>query len=121
MIAVGMGAVVWGTGSLRLRNALKSKSAVILICLFLFIAAVDTIPDPPAINPPKSHSCSMSALHAQGPLTLLETEWCLAAGSVQRDVLLGASYRCTLEIRPLGICSTPLVHHAADVSPPVFS
>jgi hypothetical protein len=66
-------------GLTPVEDTLKLRYAAFLICLFLFIAAVDSIPDPPAINPPKSHSCSMSALSLRGHATLLETEWFLMA------------------------------------------
>jgi hypothetical protein len=109
-----------GPGSLRLRTALKRKYAVMLLCLFLFIAAVDTIPDPPAINPPKGHICAITALHVRGPLTILENEWLVASSSLQGHRPVWSSFQLTLDPRPNGISTLPSVHHAADTSPPVF-
>jgi len=100
---------------------LKHKYAVWLICLLLFVAAVDTIPDPPAINPPNSHSYGISALHVRGSFTLLEKEWIVASSSLQRDNLNSLSFRLALDQRPVGVCILPLVRLAADTSPPVFS
>jgi len=100
---------------------LKRKYAVWLLCLLLFVAAVDTIPDPPAINPPNSHSYGISALHVCGSFTLLEKEWVVASTSLQRDNLNSLSFRLALDHRPVGVSTLPLVHLAADTSPPVCS
>jgi hypothetical protein len=108
-------------GRFRFGDALKLKYAIWLICLLLFVAAVDTIPDPPAINPPTSHSCRISARHGRGPFTLLEKEWLVASGSIRRDPLNWLSIRFALENGPVGVCTLPLFHHAADSSPPAIS
>jgi hypothetical protein len=100
---------------------LKRKYAIWLICLLLFVAAVDTIPDPPAISPPTSHSCGISALHFRGTTTLLEKEWLLASSSLGGDRLNWFSFRLALDNGSVGVCNLPLVHHAADTSPPSFS
>ncbi len=100
---------------------MKHKYAVWLICLLLFVAAVDTIPDPPAINPPNSHSCGISALHVRGSFTPLEKEWVVASTSLRRDNLNWLSFRLALDQRRVGVCTLPLVRLAADTSPPVFS
>jgi len=100
---------------------LKLKYAIWLMCLLLFVAAVDTIPDPPAINPPNSHSCRISALHVRGSFTLLEKEWFVASSSLRRDNLNWFSFSLALDQRPVGVCTLPLVRLAADTSPPVFS
>jgi hypothetical protein len=110
-----------GLGSLWLRTALRRKYATILLCLFLFIAAVDTIPDPPAINPPRSHSCAITALHVRGPLTILEDEWLGSSSLPQAHRPVWSPFQLTLDPRPTGISTLPLVHHAADSSPPLFS
>ena len=100
---------------------MRLKFAVSLICLLLFVAAVDTIPDPPAINPPSSHSTGISALHVRGPFTLLEKEWIVASFSPRRDQINWFSFRLALEDRPAGFRLPPLIHHAADSSPPALS
>jgi hypothetical protein len=100
---------------------LKHKYAVWLICLLLFVAAVDTIPDPPAINPPPSHSCRISALHIRGIFSLLKKEWHVAPGSLLCDRLNWYSFQLALENKPVGDCTLPLIHHATDTSPPAIS
>jgi len=100
---------------------LTRKYAVCLICLLVIVAAVDTIPDPPAISPPNSHSSGISALHIRGTLTLLEKEWFVAPSSLGRDNLNWFSIRLALDNRPVGVCILPLVRLASDTSPPVFS
>jgi|ERR1700674_3487630 len=111
-----------GMTSSRSEDALKLKFAVSLICLLLLlVAAIDTIPDPPAINPPSSHSRGISALHVRGPFTLLEREWFVPSGSTRRIQIHLFSFRLAFEDEPLGVSLLPLVHHAADTSPPVVS
>jgi hypothetical protein len=110
-----------GDGLPPYEDTLKLKYAIWLICLLLFVAAVDTIPDPPAINPPSSHSCGISALHVRGSFTPLEKNWYVASSSLRRDHLNWFSFRLALDNRPTGVCTLPLVHHAADSSPPIFS
>jgi hypothetical protein len=100
---------------------LKQKYVAGLICLLLFVAAVDTIPDPPAVNPPTSHSCGISAFHVLGSFTPLEKEWFVAFSLLRRDFVNWFSFRLALDNRPIGVCALPLVHHAADPSPPIFS
>jgi hypothetical protein len=108
-------------GRFRFGDALKLKYAIWLICLLLFVAAVDTIPDPPAINPPNSHTCRISGLHVRGSFTLLEKEWLVASGSLRRDSLNWLSIKLALENGPVGVCTLLLFHHAADTSPPAIS
>lgn len=110
-----------GDGLLLFEDTLKRKYAVWLICLLLFVAAVDTIPDPPAINPPASHGCGISALHVRGSFTLLEKEWVVASSSLRCDNLNRFSVRLALDQRPVGVCTLPLVLFATDTSPPVCS
>ena len=110
-----------GDGFLLFEDTLKLKYAICLICLVLFVAAVDTIPDPPAINPPSSHSCGISALHVRVSFTLLEKDWYVASSSLRCDPLNWLSFRLALDNRPIGVCTQPLVHHATDPSPPIFS
>jgi hypothetical protein len=100
---------------------LKLKYAIWLICLLLFVAAVDTIPDPPAINPPSSHSCGISSLNVRGPLTILKKGWFTGHSGPERDPLHSLLFRLDFETGLSGICPLPRVHHAADVSPPSFS
>ena len=108
-------------GRFRFGDKLKRKYAIWVICLLLFVAAVDTIPDPPAINPPNSHSCRISALHVRGSFTLLEKEWFVASSLLRRDNLNWFSFWLALDNKPVGVCTLPLVHLAADSSPPAFS
>lgn len=102
-------------------ETLNRKHAVWLICLLLVVAAVDTIPDPPAINPPVSHGCGISALHVRGFFTLLEKDWVVPASSPQCDNPNWLSSRLVFDQRPVGVRTLPLVLFAADSSPPVFS
>lgn len=114
-------AVSRGDGLKSHEGALKQRCVVVLICLFLFIAAVDTIPDPPAVNPPRSHTCSIFTPHVRGPATLLETHWYAAAGTSWRDLANWFSFLLSLENRPVRVRPLPAVFHAADSSPPFVS
>jgi hypothetical protein len=106
------------SGLFLFEGALKFKCAVYLICLLLFVAAVDTIPDPPAINPPSSHSSGISGIHFRGPTTLLEKEWFVSSSSPRCLEVSWFSFRVAFENKTFGVCPAPLVHHAADPSPP---
>jgi hypothetical protein len=108
-------------GGFRFGDELKLKYAIWLICLLLFVAAVDTIPDPPAITPPNSHSCRIYAPHVRAPFTLLEKEWLVASGSFRRDSLNWFSFWLALDNGPVGVCTLPQFHHATDTSPPAIS
>jgi hypothetical protein len=100
---------------------LKRKIVVSLICLLLFVAAVDSIPDPFAINPPAGHSSGISALHIRGSVTLLEKEWFVAFHLIRQPQANWFSLRVAFDIKPLCISSLPLIHQAADPSPPDIS
>jgi len=117
--------VKWGGRSesslFLFEDALKFKGAVYLVCLLLFVAAVDTIPDPPAINPPGTHNSGISGIHLRGPATLLEKEWFVISTSPRCAPANWFSFRLAFENKSAGVCPTPLVHHAADPSPPAVS
>jgi hypothetical protein len=99
---------------------LKSKWAIGLLCLLLFVAAVDTIPDPPAINPPANHG-SVSGLHLRGTFNLLEKQWYGNSGATRSSQSDRFSIQLRLDEPPVRISPLPRVHHAADTSPPQFS
>lgn len=108
-------------GRSSFEGALKFKYAVWLLCLFLFVAAVDTIPDPPAINPPGSHSCAISAAHFRGSLNLLEKQWFTAPSSTRPVQMVWLTSGLGFDTETVGVCPLPLVHQAADSSPPAIS
>jgi hypothetical protein len=105
-------------GRLRLGDALKLRYFIWLICLLLFVAAVDTIPDPPAINPPTGHRCVISSLNVRGPLTILKKGWFTGDSRPERVPLHSLLFRLVFDKEPVRICPLPRVHHAADTSPP---
>ena len=107
-------------GSLRTaEDDLKSKLIIALLCLLVFVAAVDTIPDPPAINPPATHS-SVSALHLCGPSTLLEKQWYGVTQATRSSRSDRLSVQLRLDDPPVRVSPLPRVHHAANTSPPEF-
>ena len=108
-------------GGFRFGDTLNLKNVIWLICLLLFIAAVDTIPDPPAVNPPASHKCVISSLNVHGPLTILKKGWFAGYSRPERDPLHSLLFRLDFEEGLVRICPLPRVHHAADTSPPSFS
>ena len=105
--------------SLRGEN-LKRNYAIWIVCLLLFIAAADTIPDPPAINPPGSHRSAISALWARGPLSLFDRECPLVSNAPQGVLPNRLSIRLRFDDSPAAIRPLPRVHHATDTSPPVI-
>ena len=116
-----MGCSLVGRAFFLFEDALKLKYAVTLICLLVLVAAIDSIPDPPAINPPSSHGSGISALHVRGPFTLLEKEWLVASSSPPRIQVNWFSSRLAFDNKPLVVSPLPLIHHATDTSPPVVS
>jgi hypothetical protein len=108
-------------GLFRFEDALKRKLVALLICSLLLVAAVDSIPDPLAINPPTGHSAGISALHIRGSVTLLEKEWFVALHLSRQVQANWSSLRLAFDIKPLSISSLPLIHQAADSSPPCIS
>jgi hypothetical protein len=100
---------------------LKLKYFVWLICLLLFVAAVDTIPDPPAINPPGGHSSIITAAHDGGPLTLFDKEWRIVSNSSRGFALNWFTERFALVEEPVSASLRPLVEQASDPSPPAWS
>jgi hypothetical protein len=105
-------------GHSSLEGDLKPKYIVWLICLLLFVAAVDTIPDPPAINPPAGHSSTINAAHDGGPLSLFDKQWRLVSNLPGRFPLNWFSERFALEEEPVSASLRPLVERASDPSPP---
>jgi hypothetical protein len=110
-----------GLGLYWFEDALKLKSAACFICLILFVAAVDTIPDPPAINPPGSRSYGISALQVRGPLTLQEKTWTIACNLPRLGQMVSLLFRSALGDPPIAMGPLPRIHDATDSSPPVFS
>jgi hypothetical protein len=110
-----------GLGFYWFEDALKLKSAACFICLILFVAAVDTIPDPPVINPPGSRSCGISALQVRGPLTLQEKTWTIACNLPRLGQMVSLLFRSAFGDQPIAMGPLPRIHHATDSSPPVFS
>lgn len=97
---------------------MKLRYLVGFICLLLFIAAADTIPDPPAINPPSSHSLRVSTLHVHNPSTTLEKKWVVASDTSPSLRVDWFGVRLQIETKPVVSTTVALVHYAADPSPP---
>jgi hypothetical protein len=102
-------------------GGLKLKYIVWLICLLLFVAAVDTIPDPPAINPPAGHSSTIVAAHDAGPLTPFDKQWRIVSSSLRGLALNWFTERFALVEKPVRASLRPLVERASDPSPPACS
>jgi hypothetical protein len=102
-------------GTLKLRYVVA-----LTLCLLLFVAAIDQIPDPPAVNPHNQETICVSVLHAGG------------SSAVQQEILISfvpshvvrtssSSSGLTVENRILGLYQLLLVRPATDSSPPLFS
>ena len=92
------------------------------MCLLVFVAAIDTIPDPDAISPQSSHSSSgIFVGHVRGNPAPLRQERIVSASLPQREQMNWFSRGFALELLPTGHLPLPRVHHAADTSPPVLS
>jgi hypothetical protein len=102
-------------------NKLKLKPAVWLLCLFLFVSAVDTIPDPPAISPSGSRSKTISSVHVRGPFSVLEKAWLIACNKPQRAQPSSLSLRPAFLDKAIAEFLLPRIYHLTDSSPPFFS
>jgi len=104
-----------------IEGALKLRCVALLLCLFLFVAAVDTIPDPPALDPPGSGTVILARqFRAPSAVTSHESQFLLEGrfpGPVQ---LASLSLRRVVDYALVGGSRIPLVRHAADPSPPVL-
>jgi hypothetical protein len=101
-------------------DKLKLKFAAWLFCLFLFVSAVDTIPDPPAIKPSGSGGEKISSLHVRAPSTLLEKGWFTACNLPLRTRAFWLSLRPAFLDKAIAMCMLPRIHHMTDSSPPIF-
>jgi hypothetical protein len=110
-----------GDDPFRFEDDLKLKYAVWLICLLLFVAAVDNIPDPLAINPPGSHRSGISVLHVRGLSSSLEKDWTAGPNPSRLVQIFWLSLRVGFDDRPAGFSPLPLIHYATDTSPPSVS
>jgi hypothetical protein len=104
----------------KFEGAVKLKFAASLIILLLAIAAVDSIPDPPATAPRTSDRSVIYGLHAHGPAALpgkqrVPAFWLLSLSSIQ-----WISFRLDFKYDPGRACYLPLIRHATDSSPPRF-
>jgi hypothetical protein len=104
-----------------LQSTMRSKLVIFLTCLLLFVSAVDSIPDPPAINPPGVSSGRISTLHVSGSPSQLEKLWCIVSISLGNDHLDWLSSRFAVDNEIKLVIPLPLVRHAADSSPPSIS
>lgn len=100
---------------------MKLKWFVYLICFLLFVAAVDTIPDPPAVSPRNGDGSRISCLHVRGSFTLPEKEQIIACASIGSSEVAWFAYRLSFISELVEICPMDFVYHVADPSPPVFS
>jgi len=101
-----------------LKGHAKGKYLVLLTCVLLFIAAVDMIPDPPAVNPPGSLVHRILALHVHGRAASPErirTVVFALPGAVEMD---RSPFLPSLDDDIAGHSPLGLVRHAADSSPP---
>jgi hypothetical protein len=100
---------------------MRNKYVIFLTCLLLFVAAVDTIPDPPAVKPASSPISRVFAFHARGTSTLPEKERRVVSSSRRRDRMDWFSLRLDVKKNDKPVCPVPLIRDAADSSPPIFS
>ena len=100
---------------------MKFKSAVWLLCLLLFIAAVDTIPDPPAINPSGGCGDKIASLHVRGPITFFDKAWLIACNLLRRGQMPRPSLGLLVDEKPIPFSLLTQIHYATDSSPPPFS
>ena len=110
-------------GLTRSEGHLKLRIVAFFICFLLFVAAIDTIPDPYALKPPTEHASSSIVLAHTLPANRapIRSLWIIAARTFQMYRVKWLSRRFALDLLPQGDLPLPRVHHAADSSPPVIA
>jgi len=104
------------------QGSLKLRLGAFFICLLLSLAAVDTIPDPYALNPPTKHGSAVVADQARPATpTAVHLRWGVAAEISQLYPMNWFSRRFAFDLLPKGDLPLPRVQHAADSSPPFVS
>jgi hypothetical protein len=88
--------------------------------LLLFVAAIDQVPDPPAVNPHNLEIVRVSALHVRGS-SARQQEILISSDSSHYFRTSASSSSLTFENKLLDLYQLILVRHAADPSPPFFS
>ena len=100
---------------------MKLKWFACLICLLLFVAAIDNVPDPPAIRPRGSDSSGIFPLHVRGASVLPQKERIIRSASVQTSQVGWFAFRLGFISELVDVRPVASVRHAADPSPPLFS
>jgi hypothetical protein len=99
---------------------MKLKLLACATCLLLFVAAIDNVPDPPAIQQRTADSAGISMLHVPGPSTPSKEEKVVASGSPLHIQITWFSFQFAFDSECIGTCPLPLVRHASDPSPPIY-
>jgi hypothetical protein len=86
-----------------------------MLCLFVVGAALDSLPDPPAVKPSSSQQYSISRLtHRPVPADTKVTSDCMSC-----SLPVHANFIPTTQVfESRSLPAGPLVFHAADTSPP---
>ena len=97
---------------------MKAKFFICLISLFLFVAAVDTIPDPPAIPCASGYGGKIlyPLIHVHRYTFL---EGLIASGSSRRIQSILFVLKQDFSDELVRLCPLALVLHVADSSPPL--
>jgi hypothetical protein len=98
-----------------------SRYATVLVCLLLFVAAFDSIPDPDAITSSSGHASDICACHMRATSARQVKEQTLLASLPKADRLNWFFWMSAFDAQPHGRLNLPRVQHAADSSPPVLS
>jgi hypothetical protein len=86
-----------------------------MLCLFVVGAALDSLPDPPAVKPSSSQKYSISRITHRpiAAITKVTAEW------LPCSLQLHTNFIPTTRVsESLSLPAEPLVFHAADTSPP---
>lgn len=103
-------------GSVKLRYVVACS-----LCLLLFVAAIDTIPDPPAVNPHNNkESNRVLALHGH-EFSALQQKVLVSFDSTCFVRTSSCSSRLTFENELFSFYHVILVRRSADPSPPILS
>ena len=98
---------------------LKIRYVSALICLLLFVAAVDTIPDPDVVLSASAHARTVCTEHVRANPTQRKIELTLLRHSLQLHQMNWSFWMLAFDAHNTSRLNLPQLHFAADTSPPV--
>jgi hypothetical protein len=108
------------SGTFLFEGPLKHRYIPVFICVLLFTAAVDTIPDPDAIMSLSIHASTICITHIREHSNTNNNQLTLLVNLLQFHRMNWFFWMSAFDARPFGRANPHQVHLAADSSPPSY-